>query len=54
LRNNNVPVGCIELREGAVVQVKGPRNQLLQGSERAFIKNWAKVRGLPVNTGDLQ
>lgn len=52
-REYSVSVGCIELHEGSVVQVKGSRNQLLQNSERAFIKNWAAVKGLTVATNDL-
>ena len=53
LRNYDIPVGCIELREGAVVQAKGPCNRILQGSEKAFIKNWAEAKGLTVTTRDL-
>ena len=53
LRNNDVPVGCVELRGDAVVQVKGPRNKLLQSSERAFIMNWVEIKGLSVITKDL-
>jgi hypothetical protein len=53
LREDSISVGCIELREGSVVQVKGSRNQLLQNAEKAFIKNWATVKGLNVATNDL-
>ena len=53
LRSNDAPVGCVELRGGAVVQVKGPYNKLLQGSERAFIMKWVEVKGLAVTTKDL-
>jgi hypothetical protein len=53
LREDAVTVGCIELQGGAVVQVKGSRNQLLHHTEKAFIKNWAAVMGLSVATNDL-
>lgn len=50
----NAPVGCIELRDGAVVQVKGVNNQLLQNRERRFVEKWVKSRELPVRTEDLK
>jgi len=53
LREDSVSVGCIELREGSMVQVKGVRNTLLQNAKRNFIKSWAAIKGLIVATNDL-
>jgi hypothetical protein len=53
LREDSVSVGCIELRDGSVVQAKGVRNTLLQNCERDFIKSWAAIKGLNIATNDL-
>jgi hypothetical protein len=53
LREGSVSVGCIELRGGSVVQVKGSYNKLLENPKKAFVNNWVTVNNLIVETRDL-
>jgi hypothetical protein len=48
------PAGCIEVRDSAVVQAKGPGNKLLRDRELEFVINWANDKGLNIGTGDLR
>lgn len=53
-KEDNGPVGCLELHGNTLVQAKGKCNQLLQSNELCFVEKWVLSKEVKVGTKDLQ